>query len=156
MSGHYCYYFDAYSNGKYVFSGTNEPIARKEHKCCECGKPIKVGEKYLYFSGKWRDSIYHDSWFDKCKTCLSCKEDWSKILEIFHKNGEANACIVRGMLREAIWDALTEDILEDSDPLIEKWIPESFREKILSVEEKDVLERQQAISQMRINSSPLI
>lgn len=31
----------------------SEPIARKEHKCCECSSPIRKGEKHFRCFGKW-------------------------------------------------------------------------------------------------------
>lgn len=30
-----------------------ERVARKQHKCCECGVPINKGETYLVCSGIW-------------------------------------------------------------------------------------------------------
>ena len=43
-------------------------IARKEHKCCECHKPIRVGEKYHFAKGCWEGR------WDKFKTCLKCND----------------------------------------------------------------------------------
>jgi hypothetical protein len=42
------------------------PTARKEHKCCECGGTIQIGEKYHYCHGIWdgRASTY--------KVCVDC------------------------------------------------------------------------------------
>lgn len=31
----------------------SEPIARKEHQCCECDCPIRKNERYFYCFGKW-------------------------------------------------------------------------------------------------------
>lgn len=42
--------------------------ARKEHKCCECRQPIKVGEKYIYSSGIW------DGRAGDYRQCLICNE----------------------------------------------------------------------------------
>lgn len=42
--------------------------ARKAHKCCECGAPIAIGNKYEYVSGLWEGA------FSQYKTCLACKE----------------------------------------------------------------------------------
>lgn len=30
-----------------------EPVARKQHKCCECSAPIEKGEKHFRAFGKW-------------------------------------------------------------------------------------------------------
>ncbi len=41
--------------------------ARKVHKCCECGREIRPGEKYNYAWGVWIKSIeYH-----RCADCQS-------------------------------------------------------------------------------------
>lgn len=41
--------------------------ARKEHKCYECGRIIRVGEKYEYTAAKWDGDIHF------IKTCSHCK-----------------------------------------------------------------------------------
>lgn len=30
-----------------------EPVARKQHRCCECSAPIHKGEKHFVAAGKW-------------------------------------------------------------------------------------------------------
>lgn len=40
--------------------------ARKNHRCCECGRDIIAGETYNYTSGLW------DGKFDVYKTCADC------------------------------------------------------------------------------------
>ncbi len=42
--------------------------ARKDHKCCECWRTIKAGEKYQYSSGVW------DGEPDSFKQCLNCHD----------------------------------------------------------------------------------
>jgi hypothetical protein len=42
--------------------------ARKEHKCCECDKPIAKGQQYEYASGKCEGEMWY------AKTCLICAE----------------------------------------------------------------------------------
>lgn len=41
-------------------------IARKQHKCCECGSTIDPGEKYEHVKGLW-----YDDW-EEFKTCMTC------------------------------------------------------------------------------------
>jgi len=43
-------------------------VARKDHRCSECGETIPKGDKYERVTGLWGDSI------DTFKTCLSCVE----------------------------------------------------------------------------------
>jgi len=138
-----------------------ERTAKKEHECCECRASIKVGEKYLYSFGVWKD--YHDSYpyARSYKTCLGCKKDWSEILEVFHENGEDDANIVFGSLSEAIQDAFDAGFLEEEDRLAKKWLNiEPLKPEIdvesLSPEERDNYEREKAVSQMRDCSSPLL
>ncbi len=42
------------------------PVAKKDHKCCECGEAIKPGQKYHKAVGKWEGD------FDVFKTCMPC------------------------------------------------------------------------------------
>jgi hypothetical protein len=39
------------------FYSWSEPVARKEHRCCECFAPILPGEKHFYVRGKWEGSL---------------------------------------------------------------------------------------------------
>ena len=67
--------------------------ARKEHKCCECHKPIRKGETYERVTGIW------DSKFDHFETCAICK----KIREDY-------CCSwTYGGLKEALWETLAFD-----------------------------------------------
>ena len=43
------------------------PKARKEHRCCECGGRIVIGEIYHLFKGIWDEPGTY-------KTCIDCKE----------------------------------------------------------------------------------
>ena len=45
-----------------------EVKSRKEHKCCECHRPIREGDKYWRAKGLWRDSGWHEY-----KTCGDCR-----------------------------------------------------------------------------------
>lgn len=35
------------------FYSHSEPVARKQHVCCECHAPILPGEKHFSYRGKW-------------------------------------------------------------------------------------------------------
>lgn len=64
--------------------------ARKEHRCCECGKPIFKGERYGSFSGRWEDR------FDSFKQHLECEDACVFIRDNFN-SGE---CLYFGELFE--------------------------------------------------------
>ncbi|UCE99958.1 MAG: hypothetical protein JSV82_02515 [Planctomycetota bacterium] len=64
--------FDDY--GDYPeFYNESTPIARKEHKCFECGRMITKGEKYHCASGKWNIKI---ETYKTCGDCLSIREQF--------------------------------------------------------------------------------
>ena len=44
------------------------PIARKEHRCCECKRTIAVGQIYQLAEGLW------DGEWSRFKTCIACDE----------------------------------------------------------------------------------
>lgn len=66
--------------------------AKKEHKCCECGKVIQVGSEYEYISGKW------DGSFDSFKSCMKCSDLRSSLAEV--------ACPYYGGLFDEYWEYL--------------------------------------------------
>jgi hypothetical protein len=39
------------------FYRETRPIARKEHRCCECRRPIRPGTEYLHIAGKWNGDV---------------------------------------------------------------------------------------------------
>lgn len=70
------------------------PTARKEHKCCECGRIIRKGEKYQLIEGKW------EGVFDRFKTCMQCqaiRRDYGRCAPLMY-------------LRDDIWELLHVDI----------------------------------------------
>ena len=138
-------------------SRDEKPTARKEHKCCECKRTIKKGEKYSYFFGVWYEDGY-GKFTGAYKTCLECEKDWCKILGVFHERGEDEANIVFGMLKDAIQDAFDERFLTKNDELVEKWldIESEVDSESLSPEEKEDYERKEAVAQMRMCSHPLL
>lgn len=86
-------------------------IARKPHRCCECGRPIEVGEVYSYASGVWEGQ--GDS-YKTCKPCRAMRElvyDW---LDEYPPFGE---------LREWVTETVKDDkTLKD---LVEEWLQRS-------------------------------
>jgi len=69
--------------------------ARKEHKCCECGKDIAIGEIYEYTFGVWDGdaSSYHT-----CEKCSDLKASLSGL----------GFCLVYEELHEAHQEYLSE------------------------------------------------
>ena len=51
----------------------DEVIARKAHKCCECGKTIHKGEKYITDKGLWEGSGW--STFHTCDRCDDIRDE---------------------------------------------------------------------------------
>lgn len=72
------------------FYATSEPVARKQHKCCECKAPILIGEKHVYCRGKWDGELSTYRQHSLC--CQAC--EW-----IRDKLGDGG-CIGFGMLNE--------------------------------------------------------
>ena len=80
--------------------------ARKEHKCCECGRTISVGSKYEYFSGKIEGGMeYYHTCIDcaNIRSGLACDDGsawpafgnlWSDITEVFD-NLKSTACLTK-------------------------------------------------------------
>lgn len=60
---------------------SKHPVARKDYKCCECGRLIKKGNKYWYFEAVW---LGIDGW-DNFKTCLRCENLRSLARDKFHE-----------------------------------------------------------------------
>jgi len=134
------------------------PIARKEHRCCECGKTIKKGERYSYLGGLCRDEYYYSQCFAMFKTCLKCEKVWDEILKILHDNRNTDAIRVYGLLEEAIEYAYDMGYLTEEDPLVNEWLdiwPEETL-KDLSLEEKEIHEKKEAFVQMVAYSVPLL
>ena len=48
------------------FFTETRPIARKDHRCAECGGPIRRGDRYLRTTGKWDGEV------STIKTCVHC------------------------------------------------------------------------------------
>lgn len=51
-----------------------QPIAEKEHICCECGSQIDIGEQYYLLEGIW------DGEFLTFRQCEICKKVWDEAI----------------------------------------------------------------------------
>ena len=64
-----CIEMDCYCDYKPAeFYHVTRPLARKEHKCYECGYRIQPGERYERVRTKWEGEVV------VCKTCVYCLE----------------------------------------------------------------------------------
>ena len=72
-------------------------IARKVHKCCECGRTIKPKEKYEHVAGKW------EGYFDTFDTCIYCIE-----LREWVTNNIPCFCWAHGNMREDARNAVDD------------------------------------------------
>lgn len=78
----YCNYLPA------DFIVTRRHTARKQHECCECGRPITPGEEYRTDSGKGDGEFFHYA------TCEQCED-------LFESLRELDYCIGIGNLYDA-------------------------------------------------------
>jgi len=101
-------------------------IARKIHKCCECGESINIKDEYEYLKGNW-DGQY--STFKTCLPCLSVRNTmfkdgycfgmiWNDVIEnIFENGGMPENCISRlhPIARGKICDIIESEWMESDD-----------------------------------------
>ena len=60
------------------------PKARKQHKCCECGGVIAVGEKYNRHSGVWENT---PASYKVCVDCDNLRADMNEGAEYDERTG---------------------------------------------------------------------
>ena len=82
------------------FFAESFPVARKGHKCCECGEEINPGQKYSKETGKWEGE------FRTYKTCMPCY----RIRERYCPNG-----YIYGNLAEQLFNCLGFDYRYEVD-----------------------------------------
>lgn len=86
------------------------PTARKEHKCCECQRTIKPGERYQLYSGVWEGAGMS---FKTCRECHAIREAIKDGLS----QGDCGPCFTQlgdaiadsGMTREQWLAAIAQD-----------------------------------------------
>ena len=96
-----------------TFYSYSEPVARRQHVCCECDAPILVGEKHFRGTGKWGD--------DKPRTYrqhTSCMEACMLLRDDF--NG--GDCIGFGSLKEEFDEMRCDNWHPKSDRFKPQWI----------------------------------
>ncbi len=98
-------------------------VARKVHKCSECGEDILPGNSYSHFRG-----IFRGKW-EIYNTCSLCKEDWKMVMDFDWTEG-----ITYGGLIDVIEEAINDELIEKDDPLVKRWVP--FIEKKLKEAEQ--------------------
>ena len=69
------------------FHRVTSRVARRAHRCCECGDVIEPGETYFETAGKW------DREFATFATCDCCQWQRDYLVELGH-------CVVYGELEE--------------------------------------------------------
>lgn len=72
-------------------------MARKPHRCDECGGPISPGERYRYISGLW------DGYFQIFKDCERCCD-----LQTWVQNNVPCFCPMHGNMDEQMRDAVQD------------------------------------------------
>ena len=103
-----CIYVDDYDHPDFYRSEDRKAI--KQHKCCECGKEISVGEIYEHAAGKW------DGVFECFKTCSVCLD----LRSVFFCNGFEFT-----FLREKLWEHILDSDGQISSDCILDLEPES-------------------------------
>ena len=78
------------------FYHAREFVARKEHKCSECGEYILTGEKYENTTGKWGGTL---SIYKTCGDCLNLR---------FALETTPCYCLVHGSLLEDFSETIDE------------------------------------------------
>jgi len=61
--------------------------ARKDHRCCECRRPIVKGERYEYTSGVWDEPAS----FKTCADCAATRRTWSAVA--WAEDGDCGPCL---------------------------------------------------------------
>ena len=95
-----------------IFYGYTEPVAKKQHQCCECSAPILVGEKHFHCTGKWHGDKKPQSY----RQHDTCREACEVIRDSF--GGE---CIGVGSLKEEFNELVCDDWYPQNDRWNEPW-----------------------------------
>lgn len=76
------------------FYNETYPHARKEHRCCECGGTIRVGEIYAYCRGAYDGSFFSEYQHKACRDfAAEVNRKWGRFGECFIPFGDLNSAI---------------------------------------------------------------
>lgn len=101
-----------------LFSHKEKRLARKDHRCLECGRVIARGQKYLRMAGR---SLFSGFW--SSVMCLYCDSDWRRIWEIYRNAEElSDYCCFLGNLAENVGNAVEMGLLDPHDELAVRWL----------------------------------
>ena len=75
--------------------------AKKEHKCCECGDAIKLGERYEYIFCIFEGEP------DNYKTCEFCAEEFARLAK---KHGNDFNMCKTDLACVLVWDMRSEEL----------------------------------------------
>jgi hypothetical protein len=93
------------------FFNWSEPVAAKQHPCCECWTPIPKGEKHFCGTGMWEGELA------TYRQHLACMEACMLIRDEFY-GGE---CIGFGALKEEFSEMVSDRRYPERDRYKEPW-----------------------------------
>lgn len=91
-----------------------KPVARKRHKCCECGGIILEGEQYIRVSGIW------DGEPSRFKVCVDCD---ALRAEADKNTRDPEECTAFGCLRDTLAEMGDEELSEKFEAIKAKRKP---------------------------------
>ena len=99
-------------------------LARKPHKCCECGGTIFYKERYHIFTGIW-----DDNWqtFKTCNDCMEIRNDYQKQLAW---DEQPNFEELRDYIFDGNYKPDIQKFIDNCDKrgkLVPKWMREHLR-----------------------------
>lgn len=104
------------------FFNWSEPVARKQHRCCECSAPIHKGEKHFSATGRWDYGI--ETYRQHLLCCEACM--------FVRDNLNGSECICFGGLREWHSEARYQYDRKEPHPV---W--REFRNKLAAIKRRE-------------------
>lgn len=91
------------------FCHDSTPRAKKEYKCCECGRTISIGEKYGKARGVWNGEFQT---FKTCEHCLIAR-DWIQ---------DECGSFIYGMLAEDLREHKQNSYADEADLKLRRYV----------------------------------